>query len=312
MTLNEAVRKGRELLRASGNGAPAGEVGALLCSAVGCERLFLYTHGEMVLDAVQEQRFLSMLEKRAQGVPLQYLTGVQEFMSLPFKVREGVLVPRPETELLVETVIACIGGNASAPYNLPSISTVIEDRMGTMKQGSVLNDSGIPDLSILDIGTGSGCIAVSLAYYLPHAVITAVDKMPDALEIARENAVLNGVADRICFVQSDLFKQLEDKKYDVIVSNPPYIRTGDISGLQREVSCYEPMAALDGGPDGLYFYRAIIKDSGMHLKDNGLLAFETGYDQAAEIAGLMSDDYREIEIKKDLSGIDRVVTGRLK
>lgn len=311
MTLSEALRKGRDILKASGIEAPAGEVGVLLCSAAGCERLFLYTHGEMLLDAAQEQRFMSMLEKRALGVPLQYITGMQEFMSLPFKVREGVLVPRQETELLVETVIACFGGKTSVLYGLP-VSTVMDDMMGTKMQGLVLNNSEMPDISILDIGTGSGCIAISLAHYLPKAVLTAVDKMADALEIARENADMNGVAGRISFIQSNLFERLSDHKYDAIVSNPPYIRTSDIPGLQREVSCYEPMAALDGGSDGLYFYRAIIKDARLHLNENGLVAFETGYDQAAEVAGMMSDDFREIEIKKDLSGIDRVVTGRLK
>jgi release factor glutamine methyltransferase len=296
MTLSEALRKGKDILKASGNEAPAGEVGVMLCSAAGCDRLFLYTHGDMRLDDYQEQRFMSMLQKRALGVPLQYITGMQEFMSLPFKVREGVLVPRQETELLVETVISCLGGKVELK------ATPNDNANGSIVSG----------LSILDIGTGSGCIAVSLAYYLPQAVLTAVDKMADALEIARENADMNGVAGRISFIQSDLFECLDGLKYDAIVSNPPYIRTDDIPGLQREVRCYEPLAALDGGSDGLYFYRAIIKDARLHLNENGLIAFETGYDQAAVVAGIMSDDFRDIEIKKDLSGIDRVVTGRLK
>lgn len=278
MTFNEAFRKGIEILKNADNEAPARDAGVLLCSAAHCDRTFLYAHGTKELDDAQYENYFSMLERRAGGMPLQYLTGMQEFMSLPFEVGLGVLVPRQDTELLVETVI-----------NLS-------------KERAEMSD-------ILDIGTGSGCIAVSLAYYLPQCSITALDKMPDAIAVAQRNALANGVADRIRFVKSNLFEEMKGEKFDVIASNPPYIRTDDIKGLQREIRCYEPMEALDGGDDGLYFYRKIIQEAPEFLKNNGILAFETGYDQAADVAALMSGSFKHIKIHKDLAGIDRVVTG---
>lgn len=278
MTFNEAFRKGIELLKNAGNEAPALDAGVLLCSVANCDRAFLYAHGTDEFDGILLERYVSMLERRAEGVPLQYLTGVQEFMSLSFSVGPGVLVPRQETELLVETVIQWC-------------------------------QEYVQKAAILDIGTGSGCIAVSLAHYLPDSCIMAVDKMPDAIAIAEKNARSNGVAGRVRFIQSDLFGRLAGEKFDVIVSNPPYIRKGDISGLQKEVRCHEPAEALDGGNDGLDFYRAIIKEAPGFLKRGGMLAFETGYDQAGDVSLLMSDGFSSVKIMKDLSGIDRVVSG---
>lgn len=278
MTLNEAFIKGIEILKNAGNEAPAREAGVLLCSAICCDRTFLYAHGTNELDKILLEKYFSMLEQRARGVPLQYLTERQEFMSLDFEVGQGVLVPRQDTELLVETVMS-----------------LCKEKAGNSR--------------ILDIGTGSGCIAVSLAYYLPECIVTAVDKMPDALAIAERNAHSNGVAGRVRFVKSDLFEEIAGEQFEVIVSNPPYIRTDDIGELQREVRCYEPMEALDGGKDGLYFYRVIIKEATSFLNKGGILAFETGYDQAAEIAVLMSGSFRNIKTLKDLAGIERVVTG---
>ena len=278
MTLNEAFRKGIEVLKNAGNEAPARDAGALLCFAAHCDRAYLYAHGTKELDKALIDNYFSMLESRAVGMPLQYLTGVQEFMSLSFEVGQGVLVPRHDTELLVEAVIK------------------------RCKESEGLS-------CILDIGTGSGCIAVSLAYYLPACSVTAVDKMADAIAIAQKNAMANGVADRVRFLRSNLFEELDGEKFDVIVSNPPYICSEDIKGLQREVGYYEPIEALDGGNDGLYFYRTIIKEAPAFLRASGALAFETGYNQAAEVAALMSGGFREIKIYKDLAGIDRVVTG---
>ncbi len=279
MTLGEAYRKGTEILKAAGNEAPATDAGVLLCYAAGCDRTHLYAYGGSVIEGDLYDRYLSLLERRSSGVPLQYLTGVQEFMSLPFEVKPGVLIPRQDTELLAETVM-----KACREY-----------------EGEV---------RILDVGTGSGCIAVSLAYYIKHCSVTAVDKMPAALAVARRNAQVNGVADRIVFVESDLFDSVSDERFDMIVSNPPYIRTIDINSLQREVRCHEPVEALDGGGDGLYFYRSIIERAPVFLKAGGLLAFETGYDQASDVASLMSEYFSEIKIYKDLAGIDRVVTGK--
>ena len=280
MNFSEAFKKGIEILKNAGNEAPARDAGALLCSVANCDRTFLYAHGTDELDDVLHDSYLSMVESRAGGLPLQYLTGVQEFMSLPFEVGRGVLVPRQETELLVESVI-----------------NLCREREGSTE--------------ILDIGTGSGCIAVSLAYFLPGCRVTAIDKMSDAITIAQRNAQANRVADRIRFLKSNLFSRLAGARFDVIVSNPPYIRTDDINGLQREVRCYEPIEALDGGKDGMNFYRDIIEDAPGFLKEGGILAFETGYDQAAEVAALMSGCFGHIKVLKDLAGIDRVVTGLL-
>jgi release factor glutamine methyltransferase len=191
------------------------------------------------------------------------------------------LVPRQETELLVETVLSYCKEH-------------------------------VKKTEILDIGAGSGCISVSLAYYLPACRITSVDKMQNALDIARENALLNHVAERVELLKSDLFEGLAGRRFDAIVSNPPYIRSEDIPELQREVRCFEPMEALDGGADGLDFYRSIAAAAPTYIREGGLLAFETGYDQAARVAELMQDVFVNIQIVKDLAGIDRVVAGILK
>lgn len=280
MTYNEAYRKGIQILKEAGIEAPASDAGVLLCHAAGCERIFLYAHGDSELYDDILQTYLQMLSKRVQGCPLQYITGKQEFMSLIFEVGPGILIPRQETELLVETVIdAC------------------KDRKA----------------EILDMCTGSGCIAVSLARYLPGCSVTAVDKMEQAIAAVRRNAEINGVSDRVQVVRSDLFSAVPQKKYDFIVSNPPYIRSGDIAGLQREVRDFEPVEALDGGNDGLFFYREIIRTAPAYTKSNGMLAFETGYDQAWDVEALMASagTYGDIRILKDLAGMDRVVTARL-
>ena len=278
MTVYEAYKNGIEILKNVGNEAPVTDAGALLCHVADCGRTFLYAHCTDVLEDDHLASYLALLERRAAGEPLQYLTGLQEFMSLPFRVGPGVLVPRQDTELLVGTVI-----------------NLCRERKGSTE--------------ILDIGTGSGCIAVCLAHYIPGCRVTAVDKMPDALAIASKNAIENGVADRIEFIRSDLFEAIAGRQFDVIVSNPPYIRTGDIGSLQKEVRCHEPLTALDGGIDGLDFYREIIGGAPGFLRDGGSLAFETGYDQAAEVAVLMADKFEQIRINKDLAGIERVVAG---
>ncbi len=307
MTLSEAFRKGSQILKNSDIDTPATDAGVLLCTITKCSREHLYAHGDDELDEGLFQEYCTALEKRSMGYPLQYLTGMQEFMSLPFAVRPGVLIPRQDTELLVEIVLK-----------------FCRDK----RDKSELNISGL--CRILDMGAGSGCIAVSLANYLPLCTVTAVDKMDDALEIVRINARANGVEDRVIIVKSDLFNSVKmplsnEERFDVIVSNPPYIRSKDICALQREVREHEPIEALDGGMDGLFFYREIINAAPAYLKDGGMLAFETGFDQAEDVAELMScckDDIAGIEnvispgftgisIYKDLAGIGRVVAGVL-
>lgn len=295
MTYGEAYRKGIDILKKAGIDAPANDAGVLLCYAARCSRTYLYAYGDSVLPAHAEDRYFELLKKRAGGYPLQYITGEQEFMSLVFEVTPDVLIPRQETELLVETVLERCrdmaldkdGGSGPAPagHRQP--------------------------IRVLDMCTGSGCIAVSLAKYLQDCLVTAVDISPAALAVAARNAERHGVSGRVRFIRSDLFGSVPAEKYDVLVSNPPYVRTEDLERLQPEVRLFEPLPALDGGSDGLRFYREIIRRAPGYLRPGGMLAFETGYDQAKAVARLMGSGgmFSDIEIYRDLSGIERVVAG---
>ena len=281
VTLKEALSLGIKILKDADIETPAVDAGVLLCHVVGCDRTYLYAHGEQQVGDISHERYATYLNLRTDGMPVQYITGHCGFMSLDFVVGPDVLVPRPDTEGLVETAIRMV------------------EAMGR-------------PCKVLDIGTGSGCIAVSIVHLLENCMVTAVDISEAALVIARQNAVNNKVSDRIEFIKSDIFECLDSRRFDVILSNPPYIRSGDIEKLQREVRNFEPHAALDGGPDGLVFYRKVVDESPDHLNAQGLLVFEVGYDQAAEVASLMDCLYTDIEIFRDLAGIDRVVTGKLK
>lgn len=281
MKIREALKKGIELLKTANIETPALEAGVMLCYALRCDRSYLYVYGENMLQPEEEALFFEIAEKRAQGVPLQYLTGEREFMSLNFHVAPGVLIPRHETEVLVETVIQYVGQAEQA-------------------------------VEILDIGTGSGCISVSLASYMKNCRVVAVDISEDALRIAKRNADSHGVGERITFIQSDLFGSLADRKFDCIVSNPPYIPSGEIAGLSVDVREHEPRIALDGGSDGLDFYRKIIEKAPVFLKDGGRIFFEVGFGQAEGVGGMLSGCFRNIEIYKDLAGIGRVVCGQWK
>ena len=201
-------------------------------------------------------------------------------MGLDFYVQEGVLIPRPDTEPLVEELIELCRGKEN--------------------------------LNILDIGTGSGAITISLAKYLNTSKVKSFDISDIALEVGKKNAISNEVDDRVEFIKSDLFSSIENKsiQFDVIVSNPPYIPKMDIETLHIQVKDYEPYTALEGGEDGLDFYRSITEQSRMYLKENGILAYEVGHDQAQDVSEIMkSNGYTKIYTKKDLQGIDRVVIG---
>lgn len=257
----------------------------LLTSILDCSRASLYTE-RISLNPRQSEKFSQALSLRAQGIPLQYILGETEFFGLKFKIDNRVLIPRPETEILVETVI---------------------------KHSPVTSHQSL--VEILDLGTGSGCIAVSLAKFISQVKITAVDVSSDALSAAKENALLNRVEEGINFVQSNLFSspELSGRSYELIVSNPPYIPADDIKGLQREIS-YEPRIALDGGSDGLDFYRRIIAEAPQFLKNDGLLIIEMGYNQFSEIENIFdkTGDFKIIDVVKDYNNIDRVITGQLK
>ncbi len=216
--------------------------------------------------------------RRIKKEPLQYILNSQEFMGLDFYVDKNVLVPRADTETLVEHILSMF-----------------------------LNKS----FTALDIGTGSGCIAVSLAHYNKKSYIRGIDISPRALEIAKKNAEDNGVADRVTFDQADIFTYKCYGKYELVVSNPPYIETDEIEKLDIDVKDYEPYNALDGGADGLDFYRHIIDISTGFLKKDGVLAFEVGINQAEAVRDLMKKSFHDIQIIKDLCGVDRVVSGIL-
>ncbi|MDP4180712.1 MAG: peptide chain release factor N(5)-glutamine methyltransferase [Bacillota bacterium] len=282
-TIKDILNEGISRLKEANIETPVLEAGVLLCNLLNIDRAFLYSKGEQVLSDKNAKEYLNNLNKRINGLPLQYITGHQEFMSLDFQVTPKTLIPRQDTEILVETVI---------------------------NYAKNKHDS---KLRILDIGTGSGCIAVSMAYFIDDCCVTALDISPGALKIAELNANNNGVGNKIIFKQVDImndnsFKIFIDEPFDIIVSNPPYIPAGEIPYLQKEVREFEPLEALDGGADGLDFYREIISKSN-DLLPHGALAFEVGYDQAKDVYNLMKSKFSEVSIQKDLSGIDRVVMG---
>lgn len=249
----------------------------LLCEVLGLERMGLYLNFDKPLSEAELALFRGMVARRARREPLQYILGTQEFMGMEFEVSPAVLIPRHDTEALVEEAVRC-GGEAR---------------------------------KILDIGVGSGCIAVSLARRLPDAEVCGVDKSTEALAIARRNAEKNGVT--VTFREGSLFEPFAGERFDLIVSNPPYIPTGDLSGLQPEVRDFEPAGALDGGPDGLAFYRVIIPAAPEYLTPGGWLLVEVGAGQAKAVRGLFEETGRlgELFTTKDQAGIERVVGGRL-
>jgi len=259
----------------------------ILESAIEKDKLYVIMNRDEILEDVLVEKIYRWVERRVSGEPVQYIVGHQEFMGLDFYVDDNVLIPRSDTEPLVEAII-------EIAKELP-------------RQNSI---------NIMDIGTGSGAITVSLAKYIECAQVTSADISKEALAIGKRNATQNGVADKIEFVNSDLFECFENEqdlnKFDIIVSNPPYIPSKDIDGLQVEVAEFEPRLALDGGHDGYDIYERIIRDAYKYLKINGILAFEVGYNQADRIKEmLLSSNYDNIRFVQDLSGINRIVIGAL-
>lgn len=237
-----------------------------------------------------------MVSRRAGREPLQYILGHCDFAGLQIMVGEGILVPRPETELMAEYAIQKCGSAEAR-------KCVSEKTERTTENG--------PQMTFLDLCTGSGCLAISLAKAFPHAHVIGTDISGTAVDYAGRNAKLNGI-DNAAFLEGHLFDPLDRKQlFDLIISNPPYIKTDDIKGLQPEIRDWEPLAALDGGADGLVFYREIIPAAREHLKDNGTIMLELGAGCEDAVAAMMNDSgYGEIEIKKDYAGIDRIIHAR--
>jgi release factor glutamine methyltransferase len=253
----------------------------LLSHMLGLSRIDCYLQFERPLNVREREQYKTLLRRRAGHEPLQYIVGKTEFMSLPFRVTHEVLIPRPETEILVE-------------------KTINRARQKSEKE-----------FTILDIGTGSGCIAVSLASFLTHARITAIDQSDPALRIAKENAAINHVSDRIVFQRSDImapFNLNELGLFDLIVSNPPYIRTVVLKNLTPEIKDHEPVAALDGGPDGLNFYKKYATVLPDCLRPSGSVFLEIGADQGSEVLKIFRNGpWADMRIFQDLAGLDRVV-----
>lgn len=259
---------------------PRLDVEMLLKKALGdVDSMYIRMYLDKQLTEEQEKYFLEMIKERLNERPIAYIIGNREFMGLDFFVQEGVLIPRPDTETLVEEII-----------------NICNNRTG---------------LNILDIGTGSGAITISLAKYLDKSHVISADISDIALEIASKNAISNNVDERIDFIKSDVFSNVpKEEKFDLIVSNPPYIRKADIDGLDRQVKDFEPYNALEGGEDGLDFYRKITKESKAFLKNKGILAYEVGHDQAQDVSQIMQENgFEGIYTKCDLQGFERVVIG---
>lgn len=252
----------------------------LLSKAMNKDRIFILTNREMPVDEGAAEEYMKLIDLREKKMPVKYILGECEFMGHMFKVREGVLIPRPDTEMLVENVIAHV-------------------RERSYKR-------------ICDVCTGSGIIGITVAKECEGTQVLCLDISEAALETAKENAEGLGVSDRVEVAYSDLLNYPLERKlqFDVIVSNPPYIRTEDIGGLMEDVRDFEPFEALCGGDDGLEFYRKITGQSLMLLAEGGMLAFEIGYDQRVDVTGIMAENgFRNITSAKDLSGNDRVVLG---
>ena len=278
MNIAEALKEASQILRGAGVPEARREAGSLLSFTIGKDRTFLISHAEDPIEESLLDRFRVVGERRAAGEPLQYIAGVQDFFGREFRVTPDVLIPRPETELLVEAALEMVGRD-KAPF-------------------------------LCDVGTGSGCIAVTLLCEIVAARAVALDKSAAALEIAKLNAGNLSVEERAVFVVSDCFESLDSREYqfDLIVSNPPYVSAAVLAGLQREVRDHEPLVALSPGADGLSMIRRLLLEAPGFLKTNGYMIMEFGFDQGEQVQSLIdSGVWRLRELRPDLQGIPRIV-----
>lgn len=280
MTIKEAIEKGNIMLKGNNIDTPKLKSRLIMQYLLNKSRQYLIVHDNEQISKMQEQKYMQLVERIKNGMPIEHITHQKEFMKLNFYVSEDVLIPRQDTEILVEEVI--------------EISKKVNAR------------------KILDLCTGSGAIGISLAKYITNSQITAVDISEKALNIAKKNAKINNVENQITFVKSDLFKSLGVVKFDIIVCNPPYIKSEIIKTLNENVK-KEPIIALDGGIDGLDFYRRIINQSYKYLKYGGYLCLEIGYDQKIDVIELIENEKKYIfkYSKKDLYDNDRIIITKL-
>jgi release factor glutamine methyltransferase len=267
--------------RRRGNSSARLDAELLLGEALSLDRIKLIMEAERVLDEGELSRYRALIKRRRSGEPIAYILGRREFFALPFRVDRRVLIPRPDTEVLVETAL-----EGTRPRHL----------YGRM----------------LDVCTGSGCVAIAFAKDRPTWRVTAVDLSPDAATLARENVRRAGVVHNVGVLEGDLFAPLpEAAKFELITANPPYIPSADIPGLMVDVRDFEPRLALDGGADGLTIIRRLLAEAPRYLTPGGLLAMEVGFDQAPLVSTLFEESgFVEVVRAKDLAGVERVVSGR--
>lgn len=281
LSIAQALVEATALLRKAGNAEARRDAATLLANLVGRDSTYLIAHAERELTAADVARYRNAIERRAAGEPVQYITGRQEFFNLDFTVTRDVLIPRPETELLVETALDLIDKN--------------EVR------------------SICDVGTGSGCIAISILHERPHACGVGLDISPRALRVAASNAKRNGVRERLELIASDCFAALDmaQARFHLIASNPPYVMDETFAWLQREVREHEPRSALTSGHDGLVMIRRLLEEAPAYLVPGGHLLIEIGFNQHEEVREMIDRSvWKLIEIHKDLQGIPRTVVLR--
>jgi len=283
--IKESVAEGITLLKNKEYNNPFLEAYMILGYLMDKDKLYLITHEDNPVDEKVYQEFIKLIKKRNTGYPIQYIIHNQEFMGINYYLDEEVLIPRSDTEVLVENDIKI---EKSDYFDYEHIKA-------------------------LDIGTGSGAIAVSFGYYCRNAQVLGVDINPKAVEVAKKNVKLNNL-DNVNIVKGDIFMErynFPNEKYDIIMSNPPYIRSGEIRELQEEVSKYEPKNALDGGESGLKFYNQILKIIPNHLNDKSVLIMEIGWDQAEQVKELMKniEGFEKVEVKKDIAKKDRIIIG---
>ena len=285
VTIAEALREAAMRLRVAGLAEPRREAGSLLSHALGRDSAFLITHADETLTQAELAAYRDSVARRAAGEPFQYIAGRQEFYGLEFEVNSDVLIPRPETELLVEEALELLKG-ADSPL-------------------------------LCDVGTGSGCIAVALLYARPDARAYALDVSPEALRVAARNAERHGVRGRLQLAASDCFDALRADehagvRFDLVASNPPYVAEADLDGLQKEVREHEPRVALTPGGDGLKVIRRLLEDAPRFLRPGGHLLMEIGFNQHEQVAALVDPRvWTLLDIHEDLQGIPRTVALRL-
>lgn len=297
MQLRTALQNAIEHLTACEVGSPQMNAEVLLMFTLGCDRAYFYAHPERELTPDEQARYESVVNERARGVPSQYITGHQEFWGMDFIVNPSVLIPRPETEHIVETVLELARAEES-----PTLSQNARQGWAT-PSGSTLK--------IVDVGTGSGAIALALAKSLPHAEVLAVDVSAAALEVARANAVRLELAERVRFAESDVLDGVAcDGSFDFVVSNPPYVALSEADKVQDVVKKFEPKQAVFAGDDGMSVIRRLIPQAHAALREGGWLLMEIGFSMSRAVMALLGEGWSDVRAVPDLAGIPRVIVGR--